>query len=134
MAKFAVEIKLAKLAVEIKLAKLAVETRLPPVIFAKAIPLIDDKKTCCDELLVELMIPVLICRLLRVVAITSPILINPLFEPIVNEFVVSELINAVVPCIFIVESDETASVANVLPSCVDRYVVEIKLAKFAVEI
>ena len=91
---------MAKFAVEIKFAKLAVETRLPPVvppIFAKAIPLIDDKKTCCDELLVELMIPVLICRLLRVVAITSPILINPLFEPMVSEFVVRELINAVVP-------------------------------------
>jgi hypothetical protein len=42
--------------------------------------------------------------------------------------------NAVAPCILIVESEETVRVAKVLPSCVERYVVLTKLAKLAVEI
>ena len=45
-----------------------------------------------------------------------------------------ELIKAVVPCKLKVDRDDTFRVAKVLPSCVDRYVVLIKLAKFAVEI
>ena len=55
-------------------------------------------------------------------------------EPIKRPFTVSELMNAVVPCKLNVDIDETVRVAKVLPSCVDRYVVETKLAKFAVEI
>ena len=41
---------------------------------------------------------------------------------------------AVVACILMVDKDETVKVAKVLPSCVERYVVLTKLAKFAVEI
>jgi hypothetical protein len=59
---------------------------------------------------------------------------KPWFEPMKSPFTVSELMNAVVPCKLNVDREDTFRVANVLPSCVERYVVLTKLAKFAVEI
>jgi hypothetical protein len=70
----------------------------------------------------------------KLVPITSPIFTKPWLDPIKSPFTVSELIKAVAPCIFTVESDDTVRVAKVLPNCVDKYVVEIKFAKLAVEI
>ena len=64
--------------------------------------------------------PAFSCRVLSVVAITSPILMKPLLEPMVREFVVRELINAVVPCKLKVEREDTLRTAKVLPSCVER--------------
>ena len=44
------------------------------------------------------------------------------------------LINPVVPIKLKVDKEETLRTANVLPSCVERYVVLTKFARFAVEI
>ena len=46
----------------------------------------------------------------------------------------SVLIKPVVPIKLNVDKEETLRTANVLPNCVERYVVLTKLAKFAVEI
>jgi O-succinylbenzoate synthase len=47
-------------------------------------------------------------------------------------FTVSELIKAVVPVKLKVEKEETLRLAKVLPSCVERKLVDTKLARLAV--
>ena len=57
---------------------------------------------------------------------------KPWFDPMKRAFTVSELMKAVVPVKLKVESDETLRMAKVLPSCVERKLVDTKFARLTV--
>jgi len=83
---------------------------------------------------------------LKLVPITSPRLVNPVFDPINSAFTVSELINPVFalilevasvlvknPCAKFVEKDDIVVFRNPVDTRFAKLAVETKLARFAVD-